>query len=607
MSINKSKQDREAALAKVSALEAYILDDNTELPQQELLLYLNDLRSLINGKRFGLVFEEHEEAIDLTLEENEPILDEIKELSIQEGGELNFLIEGDNLASLKVLEKSLAGKVDVIYIDPPYNTKRKDFRYDDDFVDQKDTFKHSKWLSFMEKRLKIAKRLLGKDGVIFISIDDRENSVLKLLCDDVFGFENFVGNVIWQKTYSPRNDAKGIPTEVEYILVYSRSGSWVPKRLPRTEDMDSRYDNPDHDESAWTSGDAAAPGASDHQGMVYAIQQPITGNLLYPSNGRHWTYGRDQMREYMSGWASYKDEVIDDEQRRAQICGCDVEDVEKDVPALLLVDDSPKGLENGRRRYEEGCWPRLYFTSNGNGGIRCKRYLCDVEGKMPTNYWPHSEVGHTDGATKELKKIFNGVAPFDTPKPTKLINRVLDISADDDSLVLDFFAGSGTTGQAVLEHNAANDKHCRFILCTNNEGNICEEVTYPRIKTAITGKREDGSDYSEGLSGSLKYMRVGYAPKDENDYYGLAEELLRHVKALVELENGIDFDTESTVAIVLSDDEYDDLVNNADLDKLETVYLGHDVFQIEEYAQRLGAHNVLIKVIPQYYYPEVGI
>ena len=286
-----------------------------------------------------------------------------------------FLLEGDNLHSLKLLEKTHKGKIDVIYIDPPYNTGNKDFIYDDCFIDRRDGFFHSKWISFMYERLNIAKKLLSEMGVIFISIDDSEQCSLKLLCDEIFGLECFVANISWQRTYSMRNDTKGIPAEMEYILVYSKQTEWIPKRLPRTKEMDAKYKNPDNDDNGeWQNTSAFAPGALTHQGMVYAIQHPFTGKMLYPTISACWRYSQDSMLEYMNGWADYKLEDLHDEEERARICGIDADSVRKGVMAIVLRDSLEESKRKAQEIYERGNWPRFYFTNKGKGGIRRKTY-----------------------------------------------------------------------------------------------------------------------------------------------------------------------------------------------------------------------------------------
>lgn len=607
MSENVSKERREELLGGIGQIRDFIATSPQDENTRRLLAYLNVLEKDVKGKKFGLVFEQHREEIDYVLEGSVSVLTEDESLAIDNGGQWNALIEGDNLASLDALSRALRGKVDLIYIDPPYNTGSKDFVYDDAYVDKNDAFPHSKWLSFMKPRLEVAHALLRRSGVIFVSNDDRENAELKLLMDEVFGPECFVSNISWQRTYSTRNDSKGIVNEVEHILVYSKEPGWQPNKLPRTEKMNSKYSNPDNDpRGLWRPDNPYAPGAATHQGMVYAIQHPFTGKLLYPTSRRCWTFGQDQMLEMLNGWCGYHLEDIGDINKRASICGVDKSDVRKDVRAIMLSDSVEGSKKKAKKVLENGPWPRFYFTKNGLGGISRKTYLSGVEGKPPTNFWPYTEVGQTDEAKKELIRLFGGRAPFDTPKPTRLIKRVLEVGAGKGALVLDFFAGSGTTGQAVTELNAADGGARRCVLCTDNEASICSDITYPRWRTVITGRRGDGSEYSEGLPGSLRYYRVGFVPLDEDDYYGLAEELLRHTKELVELENGVDFDTDPALAIALTDEDLDALFAGGGSDLCEVLYLGHDVLLTAGQQAALDERGVEVREVPAYYYRELG-
>lgn len=355
----------------------------------------------------------------------------------------NMLIHGDNLLALKALEQQFAGRVKCIYIDPPYNTGTAFTHYDDGL-------EHSIWLGLMRERLELLYKLLANDGSLWISIDDREEAYLKVVCDELFGRDCFVSNIAWQRTYSTRNDAKGIVNEVEHILVYSKQPGWQPNKLPRTAEMDSIYKNPDNDVGAWTSDNPFAPGASTHQGMVYAIQHPFTGEWVYPVAGRCWTFGQEDMLAHMCGWAEYELREIDDAAKRATICGVDVGEVRKGVKAIVLsksLDESRKSAEAVLKR---GQWPKFYFTKNGKGGIRRKTYLSNVGGVPPTNLWEYKDVGHTDEAKKEILALFKGKAPFDTPKPERLIKRVLEVATKEGDLVLDSFLGSGTT--AAVAH-----------------------------------------------------------------------------------------------------------------------------------------------------------
>ena len=591
---NLSQLKRERMLTFLQKIKDEHRDDD------DMLIALGEIESELTSKKYGLVWEQHEESVDVMMRDNIPVFTEVpdREITAAPDQGYNFILEGDNLHSLRLLEKTHKGKIDLIYIDPPYNTGNKDFVYDDAFVDKSDLFSHSKWLSFMDKRLRIARQLLSDTGVIFISIDDNEDAPLRMLCDDVFGADCFVANIAWQRNYSARNDSKGVPVEVEHILVYSRIAKWSPKKLPRSEEMDSKYKNPDNDIAPWTSSDAFAADAATHQGMVYAIQHPFTGKLIYPYRNAHWRYQQEQMLKEMRGWCDYELRDIDDAEERAAVCGVTVESIRKDVKAIMLSESLEQSKKKAQTVYERGQWPRFYFTNGGKGGIRRKTYLDKVEGKPATNYWPYSEVGHTDEAKKELIAVFGGKAPFDTPKPTRLMERILQIASSDESIILDFFAGSGTTAHSILKYNAANPKsNRRFILCTNNEGGICENVTYPRVKTVIIGKRTDESDYAEGISANVKYYRTDFVSKD--DEY-LSDSLLQHIREMIQLEHGVKIDG-SQYLMVMSDEEADELQAHwSEYEGVKAIYASKEVlFTTEQNALFAG---VEIHTIPDYYF-----
>lgn len=509
-----AKIDRAALRQKIQQLEGLTDEERSALME------------LAATKRYGLVWEEREEAVEERLREELPVLVEDESLRIENGsGPNHILIEGDNLEALTALSYTHEGKVDVIYIDPPYNTGNKDFVYNDSFVDSEDSYRHSKWLSFMSKRLRIAKRLLSDHGVIFISIDDNEQANLKLLCDEVFGESRFVGDISWQRSYSPRNDSQGISNEKEHIIVFAKEEGWTPGKLPRTTEMDSKYKNPDNDFAKWRSSDAFAPSAATHQGMVYAIQHPNTGELIYPYKGACWPLQQDSMLEEMRCWAPYEYKLINDDEKRAAVCGVSVEAIRKGVPAIVLsipLEESQKLFE---RIYKTGPWPRFFFSNKGKGGIARKTYITNVTGKNVTNLWLHADVGHTDEAKKEIAKIFNGEKPFDTPKPTRLIQRIVQISSNKSSTILDFFAGSGTTLHAVMQLNKEDGGKRQCILVTNNENNICRDVTYERNRRVIEGYTTPKGVQVEGLEeNNLRYYRTQLLPRERTN---------RNMRALV--------------------------------------------------------------------------
>ena len=434
-------------------------------------------------------------------------------------GDGNMIIHGDNLDALKALLPMYEGRVKCIYIDPPYNTGNEKWVYNDNVNDPhikawlgkvvgaegEDLSRHDKWLCMMYPRLKLLQKLMAEDGVIFISIDDNELYNLKAICDEIFGSNSFVANVIWQKTYSPRNDALGIPYETDNILVYSKTSRWFPNKLERTAAMDERHNSPDNDPIPWQSGDVSAAGAADHQGMVYAIQQPITGKLLYPASGRHWKDEQTVVLQRMNKWAKYELRNIDDASVRADLCGISTESVRQDVMAVMLAQPLEEAAVQATARYEEGTWPEYYFTSKGKGRIRFKNHIKQDVGKSATNLWFYGDVGHTDEAKKELKGIFSGVAPIETPKPRRLIERILHIAADSNAIILDSFAGSGTTAHAILNMNKQDGGNRKFILV--EMGDYAESITAERVRRVINGYGE-GNKAVEGTGGGFSFYEL---------------------------------------------------------------------------------------------------
>jgi len=428
----------------------------------------------------------------------------------------NKIIQGDNLLALKALLPQYEGRVKCIYIDPPYNTGNEKWVYNDNVNDPRikkwlgevvgregeDLSRHDKWLCMMYPRLQLLKRLLSDDGVIFISIDDNEQANLRLICDEVLGVNCFVSNISWQRTYSTRNDSKGIVNEVEYILLYSKQPNWNPNKLPRTAAMNAKYKNPDNDVARWRTDNAFAPGAATHQGMVYAIQNPFSGQMIYPTNGRCWPYSQIQMLEIMQGWCAYELRDLQDSKQRAHICGVPENEVRKGVLGIVLSEPLDISSKKAQTVYARGQWPRYFFTKGGKGGIARKTYLDSVGGKLPTNFLPHTEAGHTDEAKKEMLAIFDGQTTFDTPKPSRLVEHLLRIASDKDAIILDSFAGSGTTAHAVLNANKADSGNRKFILVEMMD--YAEGITAERVRRVM-----DGYGSTEGTGGDFSFYRLG--------------------------------------------------------------------------------------------------
>lgn len=479
MSTNISKKKREDLLDKIKQIRAFIAaapqDENTG----NLLSYLSELEKDVNGKKYGLVFEEHREEIDEVLDTHTPVLTEEADLFIDHGGQMNFLLEGDNLAALKLLEKTHRGKIKMIYIDPPYNTANKDFAYDDTRVDLTDTFRHSKWLSFMRERLRIARNLLRDDGILFISIDDNEQSDLKLLCDEIFKEENFFSQVIIQSNKRGQT-YKQIAKTHEYLLIYTRSPEAEFNEIDKTDD--------DNDLNLLDKIGA------------YNVRELRNRN---PKFGKH---NRPNLF-----YPIYVNPSIVDKDGFCPISLAYTTD--------YCVEVYPFNSTGG-----ESCWrwSTKLLSENINSNTQFSNVVARAkrdgtfniyEKYRKTTYkaksiWLETDV-ITEKGTVELGEL--GLSErFPFPKPLFLLKKCLQIGTNSNDIILDFFAGSGTTGHAVMKLNAEDGGTRRFILCTNNENGICRDVTYERIRRVI-----DKEDYAA----SLKYYKVDYVPISDRMYY----------------------------------------------------------------------------------------
>lgn len=356
----------------------------------------------------------------------------------------NVLITGDAMHALDALGKipewstKYVGRVKLVYIDPPFNTGQAFTRYEDNIS-------HSIWLTLLRDRLRQIKPLLAKDGSIWVHLDDAEMHRCRAVMDEELGAENFVGMVIWGKADTSRNDAKQFSTDQDYILVYSKAEGWRPNRLPRRASQDAIYRSPDGDPRPWLAKPGHAPGAKTHQGMVYAVQSPFTGELLYPPMSGCWRLGEERMWAALNEWAPYKRVILDDNDRRAAICDLPRDEM-RSVEAMVLDVD----IETARKMAEVkrvGVLPEVYFINDGSL-VQVKGYR--PEGLVPRTFWSFRDVGSNRNSKAETKKLFPGVAPFDTPKPEKLLYRIIHLATNPGDIVLDCFGGSGTT--AAVAH-----------------------------------------------------------------------------------------------------------------------------------------------------------
>jgi len=599
MSTNLSKQKRETLLNHIEEIRTFLNKSLNDENARNLAVHLNELTSEIKGQKYGLVFEEHKEAIDEKLEDNLPVLTEEKELFVGNGGEMNFLIEGDNLASLQLLEKTHKGKIDVIYIDPPYNTGNKDFIYDDDFVNEDDEFRHSKWLSFMKKRLVIAKKLLSDTGCILLSIDKNEGFQLKLLLDEIFG-ENALAADLHVETSviaGPRRFAAingSVVKTTEFVFGYTKGNSKKVIKCPMY-DYITGFDT--HYKLFWDEE------KKEFLNFIDKIKSTRTICKIFEELGLRVSLKNlgnvislsDDVKEWL-----YSPKISDNLFRES--------DSDDSIPYDVLEDSEQTSLiiyNNTFYRITNEKKANILFRYSDRIG-QCDDYFQNIgERSIRGNLWKGFSA---DGGNIAKE---GGVSFKNGKKPKRLIKQLIKTVSSSNELknciVLDFFAGSGTTGESVLDLNAEDGGKRKFILCTNNENGICRDITYERLKTVITGERKDGSKYSDGLPGSLKYFKVDFVEITEKEYYEYADKLLLHVRELVELENAVDFEHNTAVAIVLTEEELEEFCKKIIVAKPPVVvYLGHDVLLSKAQKELLKQKEISVKIIPQYYYPELN-
>lgn len=468
---------------------------------------------------------------------------------------VNEIWDGENLSTMVTLYKH-RGRVDLILTDPPYNTG-EDFRYNDkwdkdpndpdlgDLVPKDDGSRHSKWLKFMTPRLWMMREMLKPGGVIAICIDHRELYRLGMLMDEIFHEDNRIGIINWQKAYSPKNDTGGkkggLSSATEYVLVYAKDEERAKTgMLARTEAMNARYTNPDNDpEGDWASADATAP--EYRKTGTFAIQSPFTGQLYYPTRG-HWVNEAKEMKKLLEAWGSeYVYKQLDDacEAKAIVIKGCKFVD---NVPVLespILRAARDKAVD----RYQHPQWPQLIFTERGEGGPRMKKHLNKIKkGKVPLTYWAnedydtpleiesqswdHEESGHSQTGINELDSVVGKGHDFRTVKPLRLIKKIIQIWCKPDGLVLDPFAGSGTTGHAVVELNAEAGADRNFILI--EQGNTEKGDHYARSLTAERVRRVVTGEYASGkrapLAGGFRFIELRKEKIDAKAVNELARE-----------------------------------------------------------------------------------
>lgn len=618
---NLSQQKRERMLAFLETVKEKIADDD------ETLRAVGEIENELNSIKYGLVWEKHEEAVEVKMKEYIPVFteDHSREITAAAGEEYNFLLEGDNLHSLKLLEKTHKGKIDVIYIDPPYNTGKDDFVYDDNYVGAEDSYKHSKWLSFMECRLKIAYRLLSEDGLIFVSIDDNEQAELKCLLDGIFSEDNFI-ITLPRITKKSGKTTGSFSKNHDYVLVYTKQNKDIFVMGEHTD--------PDFNlEDKWiqTRGKYKLNQTLDYDSLSYSasLDYPLTveGETFYPGGNRYAWEERHRGNHKRADWAwRWNRELFDFGYRND----------------FIVI----KRKGDGSARIYTKTYLNARIEKDKNGS-----YVIEyVKRTKPLSSIGLIENKYSNDKAKKDLSVFGLQDEFEYSKPVELIKTLINSHYNKNAIVLDFFAGSGTTAQAVLELNIEDGGKRKFILCTNNQNGICENITYKRCYDLLSNysyekksqtelwshkiKKSDfeNSDIMEqiasikmkkefdnysveirdsyillfgitrykkyhGIPANLKYYKTDFVAR--NDEY-LSDALLQHIAEMIQLENGIKLDGKQYL-MILTDEQADAVSAHwNDYEDVKAIYLSKNVLLTTE--QEYLFENTPVHIIPDYYF-----
>ena len=572
---NLSKIRRDKMLKTLSEIKKNISDEET-------LNSLSLIENELTKKKYGLIWEEHEERVDKELETQIPTFEEIKdkEIMCNPNEKFNFLLEGDNLHSLYLLEKTYKEKIDIIYIDPPYNTGKEDFIYNDKIIDELDGYKHSKWLSFMDRRIRIAKELLTKSGIILISIDENEEAQLKLLCDEIFGESNRLSTHHIKVRYDNKslNEKNDWQPVMEYVYIYAKDKLSVKAKKPSENYNIDKF--------------------------LYSFDELTNGQTIILGNKKvtifkqgEWKINKAQkgsLNLLKETWASGS--VL-----KGNTSGKFFDlylSVRKTIDGLNCL-YKVEGIGEDGLGYRYFTGPQKETSSRGKfySGVPLER-LDDLNNGTSKKYRPISNYYDFSADFGNIRQ--EGNTPFNSgKKPVKMLKELINYHQNKNATVLDFFAGSGSTAQAVLELNKEDNGNRQFILCTNNENNICEEITYKRIKNVINGYGK-----YDALKTNLKYYRCTYIPRINTENENLHNNLLINIKNLIQLENGIEID-DNKIRVYLDEEELDKFsTNKEELEVCKKVYISSDILLTSEQEEIFENNNIEVYIIPEYYFED---
>lgn len=564
------QSEKEEALDYIRTLMEQARRDSKleDIPKLEKLL------ELVDSKRYGLVWEEHAELVEEEMKTKIPVFIEDNSRKIEgdpSTSDYNFLLEGDNLHSLHLLSKTHSNMIDVICIDPPYNTGNEEFIYNDKIIDKNDIYAHSKWLSFMSKRLEIARTLLKESGIIFISIDDNEQAPLKMLCDEIFGKDNFIAVLPTIMNLKGNQDEFGFAGTHEYTICYSRNKK--KSRINEFPTSDEEFEEWLEDDKGLykqgatlkrTGQDAPRDRRAKSYFPILVKDNKVTSITEAEYNS---IYDKDSNR--------FNDDFVTDLLIKYESLGYDV-----------ILPESNGEKTSWRWQYSKvkNEADEILIIQGRNGPSLYKKQrptIGDRPTKKPKSIFYKPEYSSSNG-TAQVRKIF-GKKIFNNPKPIDLIKDFLFLSTNNNSIVLDFFAGSGTTAHALALLNKEDGGNRKYILCTNNENNICEEVTYKRIV-----------NIQEKLPHNLKYYKTKFINKDDED---LEYSLLDNVKTLIELEHAVDIEeSDKAVAFTLSE------IRDLDLSGIKIVYVRQHSHALMDKEDKLRYKNIELIDVPEYYF-----
>lgn len=605
----------------------------------EAIIAINEIESELTSKKYGLVWEEHEERVDKEIRTKVPVFVDVCDREILTDPKLpfNFILEGDNLHSLYLLEKTHKNCIDIVLIDPPYNTGNKDFMYDDAYLGEDDDFKHSKWLSFMEKRLRIIYKLLKDSGMVIIHIDEHEFSQLKLLCDDLFGDSNYIGEFVWKARSGKGGTNSLIAAQHEYILCYAKNYSSVNFRQDITITEKEKLEHL----RQWGQG-------------VYRKDRPT---MFFPILRKGDVFQLPTEEEYRNIYVDdeFQDEYLEELKNKYELQGYEF--------ILPYIENEYGRWRKGYIGVKELIDSNLLVLEVDNKGNKVIKKVIPPDKESETAIDSLIlNCGSASKGTLELKELFDNKKVFDTTKPVAIEKFLLNLGVYNkkDAIILDCFAGSGTTGNAVMEINKEDNGKRKFILCTNNQSEICEKVTYEKIKKLIYGykfigkknsvlfekkialqdikkadkllktvdevveknkdkfdeivtKVTDGvvnvfgtkvyADKVEGIKANLKYYKTDYIDKFSYDEdYNVTDRLLNHMVEMVQLEHAIKIDN-SQYIILLTDEDADKIEGDKQrLKSCKVIYISSQVLLTGSQIALFNKLGIELITIPEYYF-----